>query len=269
MRTSRRGFPVFLFLIVAALRLSAQTGYYEDPRIFADEQRRYPTLVSSPSYTYLLDQHETNTAEQRSVDVEIRGTTDGVVWGTPVMAPTQVTVAGASVARLFGAAADSDGGLYLSVLGDRALTVYHGTPSGRPTRIASFPMPPTTSNPQVFVASDTTILLTVEQRIEGVNRVLIARSENGRDFSPFELLATDPFGEETDAGDLNQWNPSHITLNGGDLLVFEREVVFQTGEGLDQATSTSYQFFSTYSDDGGKTWGPATWITNLSATEQE
>jgi HAMP domain-containing protein len=254
-----------LLLLCTAARVFAQTVYYEDPVEFVAADHRYPELLQTDDHTYLIYESVSVLTSGTQVGFEVRSTDDGVTWTDAASLPDTVVLVDPTVPRLYGATIGAGGELAIAILGNESVAVYRSADGQAFRRVGQIPITLTTSNPRLFVMGDGTLAVIAEQRIDGVNRVVMARQDDAG-FGEFVALVTDEPSDEVEPEELNQWNPTHLSFGGRDMLVFEREIYVVPDQREEDIPIPTYQLFASYSRDAGTTWSPAEWITDLDTT---
>jgi len=246
-----RSLLLSLVLLCAGLLLYGQeTLYFEAPRVISTDNARFPEAVNDNNRALVFYQEVIRTsADQGQIYISAMQSNDGRSWFPRRRVIGPVVFQRESAPLVFSAEIAPNGDVFLAVAAEAtAIHLYRSTDSGiNFNRVATIESDTTVVSPRLSIRADGGMLLFVSQNIGAVQSILYSYSEPGGTWSEFLTLEDDP-----QLG-LN-FLPSHTAYNGRDFVVFQ---------GINPALRITYQLYSKYSDDGGRTWSPAQRLTSF------
>ncbi|MFW6228933.1 MAG: sialidase family protein, partial [Alkalispirochaeta sp.] len=231
-----------------------QTQYFEAPRTITGARARFPHVVSTGDRLVVLYQENeeitTEDDEERGrIYISLQQSRDGVEWQTLDRRIGPIPYAGATPPLLYSATVTPSGDYYVAVTESAEETVVYRSTDGGVTFRTVHSLRTTQTNvaPRIFITSDDSILLFVNQNLEGRQQAVYVHSENGDEWSsPRSLEPRREVGLT--------FIPSHTVFGGRDYVVYQ---------GLNITERSTYQLYLKTSDDGGLTWSEGTRITNF------
>ena len=246
---------VILFALLIGLwpaGAGAQDLFWESPETLVPANARFPRAEHGGGTTAVIYQSFTSVGEEEGeITLSLIGRRNGGPWirNENFLGPVQFA---GQEAPVFSLDVDANGVIYCAVnVADRVFSVLASYDGGRSfTQLADLELFSTTVAPRLFVKDDGGLLLfvtreTVVDEIGDSLETYYSVSENGRSWSDLTPLVTDQ-------GKRLNFLPHHTSYRGREYVVFQ---VLETGE------RPSYQIYLKTSTDGGRTWGPAVWLT--------
>ena len=244
---------VALLLTLAVCALGRAFGlsdfYWEAPAPFSEGAGRFPISASGDGISALAWQ-ESTPLEGGGVSVRLSLAVKraGQAWqvrravaGPYVYSRAEPAIASIAVdgrGRILIAAAASDATTEILISDDEGRSFSKSVVAGGSESAVA---------PRVFVRADGGYLLFVTRGAEQSLSIHLARSQDGRSWSPFE-----PF--VTDTGLRLNFLPTHVAAFGRDYVVFQS---------LSTALRPTFQLYLKSSADGGRTWSPARLVTGF------
>ena len=260
-------FALFFALLPQSL-LQAQTIgtgiFWDDPRVLVSSPARFFQVASNGARAVIAWQESVETGiGEGDIYISVKSTTDPAAWSELSRAAGPYRYIGEEV-RIYSSVVGSDGKTYFAVSADKEIIeVFTLEPGGEALeRIATIPMGRTTVAPTLFIRSDGGLLLFATQevseqdstgRIVQTTSIVYSSSENGTDWSPVELFATDE-GIRISLHFL----PRHAALGDQDYVVFQAWVADP------ELGRQSNQLYIKRSADRGETWTQADRLTDFS-----
>ncbi len=246
------------FILFSLFNVFAKDYYWDEPKEITSVDSRFPVAVSCPSKKINLN-HSVNVTPSAIIWEEVdsarkrlylsaRTTSDGKKWREIRRFSAPINYSG-QVPDLYSAAISENGTICIvAITGETELTAYLST-DGKSFQSVVLPkFSGTLIAPRVYASSNNSFtLFTSLGKNESFN-LLYCRSKDGINWSSFQ-----PFTGAS--GTKNPFVPCLVTTGGqGELVLFQSQV---------QSTSRlSYQLFSTYSSNEGKTWSSPYQVTS-------
>jgi HAMP domain-containing protein len=244
---------ILILLILCTVVVSAQqTQYFEAPRSIATGLMRFPRLLTTDNRLIVIFQEmvpDEETEEQGDLYISLEWSSDGRSWNSLPRAIGPVPYAGGSPPFVYSSVIGPDRAIYVAVTESAERTViYRSDNLGRDFGVVhELRTARTNVAPTLSAASDGSILLFVNQNLDGRQQVVYLRSEDGNNWTEPRPLETDP-----DVG--LTFIPSHAVSGDRDFVVYQ---------GLNITARSTYQLYMKTSDDGGDTWSDGERITNF------
>ena len=241
-----------LLLGIGIAGAGAQDLFWEAPETLVSANARFPQAENGGGTTAVIYQSFTSLREEEGeITLSFIGRQEGGQWirNENFLGPVQFA---GQEAPVFSLDVDDNGVIYCAVnVADRVFSILASNDGGRSfTQLADLELFSTTVAPRIFVKDDGGLLLfvtreTVVEEIGDSLETYYSVSEDGRNWSDLTPLVS-----ERDKR-LN-FLPHHTSYRGREYVAFQ---VLETGE------RPTYQIYLKTSDDGGRTWGPAVWLT--------
>ncbi len=251
MRYRLRTLLLSLVLLCAGLLLYGQEPlFFEAPRVISTDNARFPEVVNDNNRALVFYQEVVRSnAQEGQIYISAMQSNDGRSWFPRRRVIGPIEFQRESAPLVFSAEITPNGDVFLAVAAEAtAIHLYRSTDAGiNFNRVATLESDTTVVSPRLSVRADGGMLLFVSQNIGAVQSILYSYSSPDGSWSEFFTLEDDP-----QLG-LN-FLPSHTGYNGRDYVVFQ---------GINPAQRITYQLYSKYSDDGGRSWSPARRITTF------
>lgn len=252
-----RRIALLFALALVVCSAGAQELYFEEPRTFAAQYRLFPRVDASDRRIVVGYQEVVSSnGNQRRLRLVLQTSTDGLNWSQAESAGEAIPLVGQEIPPVFDLAISSgDDAVILAVVGAEGQTevrrraapgeewetivLLEGEEDPLVTEEIS-----TTSDPRLFHRSSGGYLLFVTRFVEPNVRLLYATSDDGVSWSPLRLLPAD-----TAVGNIRR--PAVATVGDRDYLFVDAENPFADS---DSRIPDTFQIYSSYSDDGGRTW---------------
>jgi len=231
-----------------------ETRYFETPRPITGDRARFPHVVSTGDRLVVLYQETegspAETDEQRGrIYISLQWSRDGITWQTLDRRIGPVPYAGETPPLVYSATATPSGEYYVAVTESAEETVVYRSVDNGVTfeRVHSVRTTQTNVAPRIFITSDGSILLFVNQNLDGRQQAVYVHSRNGDEWSlPRSLEPRREVGLT--------FIPAHTVFENRDYVVYQ---------GLNITERSTYQLYLKTSDDGGLTWSEGRRITNF------
>ncbi|MFW6368653.1 MAG: exo-alpha-sialidase, partial [Spirochaetota bacterium] len=245
----------FLFCLVAlsaflvpAAELGAQQLFFEQPRLLRDERARFPFVASIDDAIVAIFQEQAEDSGEE-IRLKIFTSENGREWEEQSRIGDPISFSG-SEPNVFSATTAADGNVYVAVgESDTRTAVYRVSSAGESvTRLGSVDTEVTSVAPVISSRDDGGLVLAINRDDEAEQRIYVAASDNGRNWSEFERI------EAEDSLALS-FAPEHESTEDRDILVFQ---------GLEAGSGMGYQLYISESRDGGESWSEAKRLTDFS-----
>ena len=233
------------------------TRFFEQPRPLTGTSARFPSFVDYDDELLVVYQESvaTENSEEEDVDaggtirIVVQATRDGRSWELTGGEVGPISFAGETEPFVFSTARGPGDSLYLAVTWSADETrIFRSPDRGR-----SFSLVHTVSTAQTNVAprmyrmADGSMLLFVNTNLQGRQQSVYLHSPDGSSWSEPAQIAPDP-----ELGLV--FLPSHTTVNGRDVVVFQA---------INITTRSTYQLYLVQSEDGGRSWSEPRRVTNF------
>ncbi|MCG8478904.1 MAG: glycoside hydrolase, partial [Spirochaetales bacterium] len=232
------------------MRSTEGTLYFEQPRPLATDGARFPHFLALPDALVIIYQDSEATGEEEGeVFLSLQTSPDGREWRSLSRRVGPFSYAGSAEPYLFSAAVGGDGAIYVAVTASAEETVILRSVDGGESFATVHRVSTERANvaPRLFVTSDGSILLFVNQNLDGRQQIVYLVSEDGEAWSEPAQLEPD---EEVGLTFL----PSHTSVGGRDYVVYQ---------GLNITARSTYQLYLKTSDDGGRSWSETRRVTTF------
>lgn len=244
----------FLILIASGAvgSVDAETRYFEAPRPITADEMRFPHLLSFDDellVTYQENVAEPNADDRGEIYISLQRSSDGRTWEELPRRIGPIDYAGGFPPFLYAAVVGPDRSLYIAVTESAEETVvYRSTDGGESFSIVhQLRTERTNVAPRLFVTAAGSILMFVNQNVEGRQQSVYTRSEDGETWA-----APIPLEPRSEVG--LTFIPSHAAFRGRDFVVYQ---------GLNITDRGTYQLYLSYSDDDGVTWSEGRRLTTF------
>ena len=243
---------ILLIFILFSGPLFSQTLYWEDPLFPVPSGAAYSRVAASDEQIFYFWQEKTGDNENQEIYLSLASSADGVEWKTNSRFLGPFSFTGNEI-QFYSAVVNLSGDIYLAVSEpDYRVKIYFSGDGGETfSWISESETLPTRIMPRFSRTSDGSFILfaTLASQTAGSNSLGISysHSEDGTEWSAFSPLTP----EEDFRG---TFLPSHAILDGRDYVVFQS---FTLG------TISTFQLYTKYSDDGGKSWSDPVFVTDF------
>ncbi|MCA1754833.1 MAG: SpoIIE family protein phosphatase [Spirochaeta sp.] len=241
---------ILVLLCVETMLFGQDTLYFEPARVISTDNARFPEVVYDENRALVFYQEVVRSSpEEGQIFISAMQSNDGRSWFPQRRLIGPIEFQRESAPLIFSAKISPNGDVYLAVAAEAtAIHLYRSTDSGISfSRVTTVESDTTIVSPRLSVRADGGMLLFVSQNIGAVQSILYSYSESEGTWSDFITLEDNP-----QLG-LN-FLPSHSSYDGRDVVVFQ---------GINPAERITYQLYSKYSDDGGRSWSPAERLTTF------
>ena len=256
MRITSRIFFSFALFCLTVVSAPAQTNlYWDEPALFSTGQGDFPVSAHSDTFSVVAWQEvsvnrNSNIAADGFINVALAVKNSGEEWqkrgviaGPYAFSGTEPSILSLVIDnsdRIIIAVGTSSNETEILISENRGLSF-----SGRKVNMGS----ENSVAPRIYNRADGGYLLFVTRGLEQSLSIYYSRSDNGLNWSPFEL-----FVQEANM-QLN-FLPTHASIGQRDFVFFQSLVI------TSEAYSTFQLYFKT-SDDGGRTWTTARRFTSF------
>jgi len=243
---------LLLLKLVHSSLLFSQDLYWEEPELAIPSGAGFSQVKSSDEAIYYFwQEHEGNGAEAK-IYISMAKSTNGIDWekNSRFLGPYLFT---GNEIQFYSVIVKPDGEIFLAVSDpDNKIKIYSSVDEGETfTWISESDTLPTRIMPRFSQTSDGGFILfaTMASQVAGSNNLGISYSLSSKGKVWTDFVSLTP--EEKFRG---TFLPFHTYLNGRDYVVFQS---FTTGD------IATFQLYTKYSDDGGKTWSEPVFITDF------
>ncbi len=241
---------ILLFvLLIAAGPASGQDLYWETPTVLVPRGGRFPQFESNGGILAVMYQENVSRGTgQGDAYLSLSVSRDGFSWETLNRFAGPFPYTG-DEAPIFSMAVDPGGTVHVAIASaERSVDMYRIRPGGRnPVMSARLQSLDTSVAPRLFVKDDGGLLLFITQGIEDSLSIFYAYSDDGSSWSALLPLVSEPFLKPN-------FLPFHSTYRDREYVVFQS---------LLSGQQKTYQLYLKTSDDGGKSWSDAVWLTDF------
>lgn len=234
------------------LSLVNQGLFFEQPRFLEPDSAFFPRAVSNGRTMAVVYQEvERQQNNEGIIHLSIAVSDDGRQWERYRRVIGPIRFRRESPPDLFSSVMTAGGNIYVVLAESPSQTrVLRSTNRGRDfDTVATLATQVTSVSPRLSLREDGGLLLFVNQNIGATQTVLYSYSDTGTQWSDFQAL-------EVDADIGFSFLPTHVSANGREYVVFQS---------INPLRAVTYQLYSTYSDDGGRSWSPARQLTEFVA----
>lgn len=244
-----RGLLVTVLFLSLGSGLVAQQLYFEDPRTLAGGQARFPDFLTASNRLLVIYQESERLDAGARLYLSLATSPDGRDWTVLDRRIGPIAFAGEREPVVYNAIVDSRDHIYAAVTESAEETrVYRSTDGGRSfSEVHRVVTEQTNVAPRLAETSDGSIVLFVNQNLNGRQQVVFTHSPDGTSWT-----SPQPLEPRTAIG--LTFLPRHATVAGRDYVVYQ---------GLNIAERFTYQLYLRISDDGGRTWGSPRRITDF------
>lgn len=240
-------FALVVFLLQLVPAFSAEKYYWENPKALTSGDSRFPVTLNTPDSSYIIWQ-EVEPASNR-IWLSCRTYTDNKTYTENLKFAGPFLYSG-EVPDIFSAAVTKDGSVLVTVLADKMkVSAYLSTNGCRTFTRTDISTDTVFIAPRVYVCADGSYRLFTSTSVNDVFHIYCAESKDGVKWSAFKQFTPSQ-------GMRNPFVPFQISAFGGDL------VVFQAYYSSSVTNRLSYQLYSTFTTDGGKTWTEPVLLTS-------
>jgi serine phosphatase RsbU (regulator of sigma subunit) len=233
------------------LSLEDRGIFFESPRALVGERAWFPEARAGGDFLSVIYE-EIYPADEGSggeLYISLLTSENGRSWGQNerIVGPIQYESDNPPV--IFSSRVTNQGEIYVAVQSEATVTqVLRSTDGGDSfEEVARLETQVASVAPRLSLRDDGGLLLFVSQNVEGLQRILYARSEEGSSWTGFEPLA-----EEIQIG--LHFLPTHASYQGREYVVFQS---------LNPEQASTYQLYVKISQDGGRTWSDARLLTEF------
>ena len=246
---------LLLFCGACAVNLFAAEKYYwENPKVITSGDARFPVAVNTDSVSYVFWQEVDSQNNRIWISCRIYTDnstyTENLRFAGPFQYSGEVPDIFSVTAGSSGSAGNNSNSILLTVLSDKKkVSAYYSTDRCRTFTKSDISSSTIFIAPRVYTCADGSFRLFTSASVNDSFYIYTSESKDGKNWSSFEQF--EPCRQMR-----NPFVPYQITYAGGDL------VVFQSYYSSSVTSRLSYQLFSTYSADGGKTWSEPVLLTD-------
>ena len=234
------------------LSLINQGLFFEAPRFLEAESAFFPRARSNGELMAVVFQEVVRrSGDEGVIYLSVAVSEDGRSWQQNRRVLGPIVFRRESPPDVFSMAMTEDGTLFVVLAESPTETrVVRSTNRGASFQtVARLATEVTAVSPRLSLRDDGGLLLFANQNIGATQTVLYAYSDDGVTWSGLETLEEDP-----DIG--FSFLPTHESFSGREIVVFQS---------VNPLRGITYQLYSKYSDDGGRTWSEAVRITDTTA----
>ena len=246
---SKVKFLMFTLLLVcgATGAFAAEKYYWENPKVITSGDARFPVTINSKNVSYVFWQ-DIDTAKNQ-IWLSCRIYTDNKNYTENLRFAGPIAYSG-EVPDIYSVTSGSDGSILVTVLSDRRkVSAYLSTNQCRSFNLTDISTNDIFIAPRVYTCSDGSYRLFTSTSQNDIFYIYYSESKDGIKWSSFKQF-------EPGQGMKNPFVPYQISAFGGDL------VVFQAYYSSSVTNRLSYQLYSTFTADGGKTWSEPVLLTD-------
>ncbi|MEW5816996.1 MAG: sialidase family protein, partial [Spirochaetota bacterium] len=246
---------VLSFCNLKAIHLYGQDFYWEEPSILVKSGARFPKAAAGRGVIAVAWQEFIKERTDRGVIyLNLKISSDGKNWTERGRCAGPFAYAGSEV-PVFSLAVDEKGAIYLAVSSSEdSITILKSIDFGENFSVLAKKVTfKATVSPRLFIKGDGTLILFATQETQDSLSIFYSLSEKGETWTDFFPLVSEQNLK------LN-FLPYYISYRGRDY------VVFQSFQAVERVT---YQLYLKISLDGGKTWGPAKYLTGFKEVQAE
>lgn len=241
---------VLVFLVPAAISYAQEPVYFEAPRAIDEDNARFPSFLSLPGeliVAYQINEQIDETTGRFSIVFQT--SQNGREWDAITTRIGPFAYGGTAVPYAFSTLAYRNREIFVAVtVGAEETRLYRSTDrAGSFERVLAVQTAQTNVAPRLFETADGSIVLFVNQNLNGRQQIVYLHSIDGEIWS-------DPTPLDADTRLGLTFLPTHTSIGDRDFVVFQ---------GLNITLRSTYQLYMKESTDGGRTWGAAQRVTDF------
>lgn len=244
-------FACLLAVVASIVPLAAQEGvYFETPRVVQGDGTRFPSFLALND-RLLVAYQETVQLDEESGQfwIAFLRSDSGREWERLETRIGPFVYGGTAIPFAFSALVHQDDTVFVAITtGAEETRVYRSDDRlAGFTPVLSVRTEQTNVAPRLFETGDGSIVLFVNQNLNGRQQIVYLHSADGVSWSDPQ-----PFDDDGRTG--FTFLPTHTTIGGRDFVVYQ---------GLNISLRSTYQLYLKESDDGGRTWSASRRITDF------
>ncbi len=239
-------------LAAQQLSLANQGLFFEEPRFLVGDSAYFPRAVSNGNMMAVVYQEvSARQNNEGELHLSVAVSDDGRSWRQNRRVLGPVRFRRESPPDAFSTVMTPPGDIYVVLAESPSETrVVRSTDRGNSFQsVVVFETEVTSVSPRLSLREDGGLMLFVNQSIGATQSVLYAYSDSGTEWSGLQ-----PLQRDSDLG--FSFLPTHASFGGRDYVVFQS---------LDPLRRATYELYSKYSEDGGRSWSDARPISNFVA----
>ena len=237
---------IVIFICAGSGLFAAEKYYWENPKVFTSGDSRFPVTINTKDASYIFWQ-EVEPLKNR-IWLSCRTYTDNTHYTENLKFAGPFLYSG-DVPDIYSATVGADGSVLVTVLSDKMkVSVYKSKNQCRSFTHTDIDSDIIFIAPRVYTSSDGTYRLYTSASQNDVFYIYYSESKDGERWTDFRMF-------EPARGMRNPFVPYQINAFGGDL------VVFQAYYSSSVTNRLSYQLYSTFTSDGGKSWSTPSLLT--------